>query len=202
MHYAQRALKSSSNERTMRKTLGTVYRIVVRSELSERYAVAFEGMEMSDTRGHRRPHRLAHQGAADRNPLPGDTANRRQPLAARHTGTGPEYALDTRLPGRHSWRSDSRGPRCDLRRARPRYSQGPLRLLPRPPSNRRGLSVCTSELRRERRAPFVVSAYAGAFQERTASACKGHPRENSTPRPLTGRRSRLCGSRSALESPA
>ena len=29
---------------TMRK--GTVYRIVVRSELSERYAVAFEGMEM------------------------------------------------------------------------------------------------------------------------------------------------------------
>ena len=46
MHYAQRALESSGKERTTRKTLGTVYRIVVRDELSERYAVAFEGMEM------------------------------------------------------------------------------------------------------------------------------------------------------------
>ena len=34
----------SGGMQTMRK--GTVYRIVVRSELSERYAVAFEGMEM------------------------------------------------------------------------------------------------------------------------------------------------------------
>jgi hypothetical protein len=40
-------LESSGKERTTRKkTLGTVYRIVVRDELSERYAVAFEGMEM------------------------------------------------------------------------------------------------------------------------------------------------------------
>ena len=30
----------------MRKRTGTIYRIVVRSELTERYAVAFEGMEM------------------------------------------------------------------------------------------------------------------------------------------------------------
>ena len=29
----------------------TVYRIVVRGELSERYAVAFEGMEMETSRG-------------------------------------------------------------------------------------------------------------------------------------------------------
>jgi len=39
-------LESSGKQRTTRKTLGTVYRIVVRDELSERYAVAFEGMEM------------------------------------------------------------------------------------------------------------------------------------------------------------
>ena len=30
----------------MRRRTGTVYRIVVRSELSDKYAVAFEGMEM------------------------------------------------------------------------------------------------------------------------------------------------------------
>ena len=30
----------------MRKRTGTIYRIVVRSELTEAYAVAFEGMEM------------------------------------------------------------------------------------------------------------------------------------------------------------
>ena len=35
----------------MRKGVGTVYRIVVRSELSDRYAVAFEGMEMETTNG-------------------------------------------------------------------------------------------------------------------------------------------------------
>ncbi len=35
----------------MRKGEGTVYRIVVRSELSNRYAVAFEGMEMETKNG-------------------------------------------------------------------------------------------------------------------------------------------------------
>ena len=35
----------------MYRTTGTVYRIVVRSELSERYAVAFEGMEMETKDG-------------------------------------------------------------------------------------------------------------------------------------------------------
>ena len=34
----------------MRKESGTVYRIIVRSELGDRYAVAFEGMQM-DTKG-------------------------------------------------------------------------------------------------------------------------------------------------------
>ena len=34
-----------------RKGTGTVYRIVVRSELSDRYAVAFEGMEMETRDG-------------------------------------------------------------------------------------------------------------------------------------------------------
>lgn len=34
-----------------RKRTGTIYRIVVRSELSERYAVAFEGMEMETKNG-------------------------------------------------------------------------------------------------------------------------------------------------------
>jgi hypothetical protein len=36
----------------LRKGTGTVYRIVVRSELSDRYAVAFEGMEMDTKDGH------------------------------------------------------------------------------------------------------------------------------------------------------
>jgi len=35
----------------MRKGTGTVYRIVVRSELSDTYAVAFEGMEMETKDG-------------------------------------------------------------------------------------------------------------------------------------------------------
>jgi hypothetical protein len=35
----------------MRKGTGTVYRIVVRSELSDRYAAAFEGMEMETKNG-------------------------------------------------------------------------------------------------------------------------------------------------------
>jgi hypothetical protein len=35
----------------MRKGSGTVYRIIVRSELGEAYAVAFEGMEMDTKNG-------------------------------------------------------------------------------------------------------------------------------------------------------
>ena len=35
----------------MRRGTGTVYRIVVRSELSDEYAVAFEGMEMETKDG-------------------------------------------------------------------------------------------------------------------------------------------------------
>ena len=35
----------------MHKGTGTVYRIVVRSELSDKYAVAFEGMEMETKNG-------------------------------------------------------------------------------------------------------------------------------------------------------
>jgi hypothetical protein len=35
----------------MHQDIGKVYRIVVRSELSERYAAAFEGMEMETKRG-------------------------------------------------------------------------------------------------------------------------------------------------------
>ncbi len=35
----------------MHKGTGTVYRIVVRSELSDRYAAAFEGMEMETKNG-------------------------------------------------------------------------------------------------------------------------------------------------------
>ena len=35
----------------MRKGTGTVYRIVVRSELGDRYAVAFEGMQMEAKNG-------------------------------------------------------------------------------------------------------------------------------------------------------
>ena len=40
----------SGGKRMMRRRTGTVYRIVVRSELNGRYAVAFEGMEM-ETKG-------------------------------------------------------------------------------------------------------------------------------------------------------
>ena len=40
----------SGGKQMMHKGTGTVYRIVVRSELGERYAVAFEGMEM-ETKG-------------------------------------------------------------------------------------------------------------------------------------------------------
>ena len=36
----------SVGKQMMRKGSGTVYRIIVRSELGDRYAVAFEGMEM------------------------------------------------------------------------------------------------------------------------------------------------------------
>jgi hypothetical protein len=40
----KQTMSTSTGDQTMRK--GTVYRIVVRSELNGRYAVAFEGMEM------------------------------------------------------------------------------------------------------------------------------------------------------------
>ena len=50
VHYAHRTLESSSQHKA-RESSGTVYRIVVREELSERYAVAFEGMEMKTTSG-------------------------------------------------------------------------------------------------------------------------------------------------------
>jgi hypothetical protein len=40
----------SGGKQMMYKGTGTVYRIVVRSELSDSYALAFEGMEM-DTKG-------------------------------------------------------------------------------------------------------------------------------------------------------
>jgi hypothetical protein len=50
VHYPQRTLASSSKQRRTREGTGTVYRIVVRDELSERFAVAFEGMEI-ETRG-------------------------------------------------------------------------------------------------------------------------------------------------------
>ena len=43
-------MKNTGTQRS-RKSLGTVYRIVVRGELSERYAVAFEGMEMETETG-------------------------------------------------------------------------------------------------------------------------------------------------------
>ena len=41
----------SGGKQMMRRGTGTVYRIVVRSELSDRYAVAFEGMEMETRDG-------------------------------------------------------------------------------------------------------------------------------------------------------
>jgi hypothetical protein len=45
VHYAQTILESGE-QRKIREGTGTVYRIVVRDELSERYAAAFEGMEV------------------------------------------------------------------------------------------------------------------------------------------------------------
>src|SRR5215208_7437983 len=39
-------MSKSTGNQTMSRRTGTVYRIVVRSELSDKYAVAFEGMEM------------------------------------------------------------------------------------------------------------------------------------------------------------
>src|SRR5215212_9879833 len=44
-HYSLKTLESGGKQSTRKKT-GTTYRIVVRSELSRRYAPAFEGMEM------------------------------------------------------------------------------------------------------------------------------------------------------------
>ena len=41
----------SGGKQMMHKGTGTLYRIVVRSELSGRYAVAFEGMEMETKNG-------------------------------------------------------------------------------------------------------------------------------------------------------
>jgi hypothetical protein len=41
----------NGGKQMMRKGSGTVYRIIVRSELSDTYAVAFEGMEMDTKRG-------------------------------------------------------------------------------------------------------------------------------------------------------
>jgi hypothetical protein len=41
----------SGGKQMMRKGTGTVYRIVVQSELSERYAAAFEGMKMETKNG-------------------------------------------------------------------------------------------------------------------------------------------------------
>ncbi len=43
---------ASDGKQMMHKSIGTVYRIVVRSELSNRYAVAFEGMEMETKNGY------------------------------------------------------------------------------------------------------------------------------------------------------
>jgi hypothetical protein len=41
----------SGGKQMMRKGSGTIYRIIVRSELSDTYAVAFEGMEMETKDG-------------------------------------------------------------------------------------------------------------------------------------------------------
>jgi hypothetical protein len=45
VHYAQKILESDSEQRAPRGS-ATVYRIVIRDELSRRFALAFEGMEM------------------------------------------------------------------------------------------------------------------------------------------------------------
>jgi hypothetical protein len=50
VRYARRTLQSGGEQRA-RKGTGTVYRIVVRGELSGRYAPAFEGMEMETEAG-------------------------------------------------------------------------------------------------------------------------------------------------------
>lgn len=50
MPYAPRTLDSAGKRRT-RKGTRKVYRIVMRGELSERYASAFEGMEMEAETG-------------------------------------------------------------------------------------------------------------------------------------------------------
>jgi hypothetical protein len=50
VHYAHRTLESGGQHKA-RESSGIVYRIVVREELSERFAVAFEGMEMKTTSG-------------------------------------------------------------------------------------------------------------------------------------------------------
>jgi hypothetical protein len=50
VHYAQSTLESGGEQRA-RKGTGKVYRIVVRGELSGRYSLAFEGMEMETEAG-------------------------------------------------------------------------------------------------------------------------------------------------------
>jgi hypothetical protein len=47
----ERETMESSGKQMLRKGSGTVYRITVRSELSDKYAVAFEGMEMDTKSG-------------------------------------------------------------------------------------------------------------------------------------------------------
>jgi hypothetical protein len=42
----------SGGTQMMSEGTGTIYRIVVRSELSDKYAVAFEGMQMETKDGH------------------------------------------------------------------------------------------------------------------------------------------------------
>ena len=44
-------IMESGSKKVIRKGTGTIYRIVMRSELSDRYAVAFEGMEMETKNG-------------------------------------------------------------------------------------------------------------------------------------------------------
>jgi hypothetical protein len=51
VHYAQETLMESDGKQMMHKSTGKIYQIVVRSELSDRYAVAFEGMEMETKAG-------------------------------------------------------------------------------------------------------------------------------------------------------
>jgi hypothetical protein len=44
-------VKESNSKQRTRESMGTVYRIVVRGELSQRFAPAFEGMEMKTRAG-------------------------------------------------------------------------------------------------------------------------------------------------------